>query len=172
MTIDDMSARIRELIDQITDQHPQGYVATDVAAKVLVQVRGEDPEGFTQWLDALAVDTLRTIVLRRGAVRRSSVRTSRSVFGSAVQNAEETGNSHYLHSWLTTPFECENHVQKPLGRMDAGDLGDAAGRYRARERNNRLTAMFLEALAKRVGAGMVEDHFTAEQLDTMWASIF
>lgn len=165
----DYAAEMRAVIDgQATGTYVPGVVAVEIVEKL----RANDPDLLAGWLDAQAPQILRHAINLRDASQRTAARHARprSVFAEDAA-AAEAGEPERLAGWLGTRFTVEDGSRKPLAEMAKDDLLFVADAYEARARENKLTAAFAKAIARRVGTGVVGDHFTDEQLSTMWDSL-
>lgn len=148
------------------------YVPTVVASHIAEKLRETDPELLAGWLDAQAEQILRHAINLRDCSQRTAARHSRprSVFAEDAA-AAEAGETERLAGWLSTRFTVEDGSRKPLAEMGKDDLLFVADAYEARAKENKLTAAFAKAIARKVKTGVVSDHFTDTQLSTMWDSL-
>lgn len=165
----DFAAEMRAVIDA---EATGTYVPIAVATHIAEKLRQTDPELLAGWLDAQAEQILRHTINLRDCSQRTAARHSqpRSVFAEDAA-AAEAGEPERLAGWLGTRFTVEDGSRKPLAEMGKDDLLFVADAYEARARENRLTAAFAKAIARKVKTGVVGDHFTADQLSTMWDSL-
>ncbi len=170
MTADrDFVGEMRAVIDaEATGTYVPGVVATAIVEKL----RATDPELLHGWLDAQAPQIIRHAINLRDSSQRTAARHSRprSVFAADAE-AAEAGEPERLAGWLGTRFTVEDGSRKPLAEMAKDELLFAGDTYEARARENKLTAAFLRAVARKVKSGVVADHFSDEQLTTMWNSL-
>lgn len=148
------------------------YVPAVVAAHIAEKLRETDPDLLAGWLDAQAETFIRQAINNRDNSQRTAARHSRprSVFAEDAA-AAEAGEPERLVGWLSTRFTVEDGSRKPLAEMQRDDLLFASDAYTARANENRLTAAFLKAVSRKVKSGVVSDHFTDDQLSTMWDSL-
>jgi hypothetical protein len=167
----DFVSEMRKIIDAETSAGP-AYSTPVVARRITAALRAEDPDLLFGWLNSQAESLiLDAINYRDRSARAYARRTSdRRRFADAVA-AYTGGDTEAMAQWLAVPFTVDGGTRKRLADMEAADLLFAAGGYTARARENAMTAAFLRALAGRVGAGAVRDHYTNEQLSTLWRSL-
>lgn len=162
----DWGAEIRALIDAETAEG--AYNARDIAARIVVKLEATDPELLSGWLTAQAVSVMYAAINQRDrSIRGHARHTARA----AAFEADTTAGPDAMGRWLAVPYSVEQGVRKQLGDMTALDLTAAARSYGMRAVDNRMVEAFLSTLARKVGTGMVRDHFTDEQLGRMWLSI-
>lgn len=169
MTSRDYVAEMRALIDaEATGTYVSGVVAHDLVEKL----RANDPELLSGWLDANAEGFVRMAINDRDRSQRTAARygRARSAFAEDAA-AAEAGDTDRLTRWLDVRFTIEDGSRAPLAAMTKDDLLFASDGYEARARENKMTAAFLRAIARKVGSKTVADHFTNEQLSTMWSSL-
>lgn len=166
----DYVGEMRALIDQETGTGP--YVSRQVAAQIMEKLAATDPDLLDGWLHAQAETILWQAINDRDRSLRAHARATsgRSVFAANAE-AHEAGDTAALSRWLATPFAVADGYRKRLGDMDKHDLRFAAEAYEVRAEQNRLTASFLIALARKVRRGTVADHYTEDQLAAMWNSL-
>jgi hypothetical protein len=164
----DYAAEMRTVIDA---EATGTYVPAVVAAAIVDKLRATNKELLAGWLDAQA-ETFRQAINNRDNSQRTAARHSRprSVFATDAA-AAEAGDEAAMANWLTTRFTVEDGSRKPLAVMSKDDVLFAADGYEARARENKLTAAFLKAIGRKVGAKKVGDVFNDEQLSTMWDSL-
>lgn len=163
------AAEMRAVIDaEATGTYVPAIVAADIAAKL----RATNPELLAGWLDAQAETFIRQAINNRDNSQRTAARHSRprSVFADDAE-AAEAGEPERLAGWLGTRFTVEDGSRKPLAELGHDELLFVADAYESRARENKLTAAFAKAIARKVKTGVVGDHFTDEQLTTMWSSL-
>jgi hypothetical protein len=165
----DYAAEMRAVIDA---EATGTYVPTVVASAIAEKLRATDPDLLVGWLDAQAEQILRHAINLRDCSQRTAARHARprSVFAADAE-AAEAGEPERLAGWLGTRFTVEDGSRKPLAEMGREELLFVADAYEARARENKLTAAFAKAIARKVKTGVVGDHFTDEQLSTMWDSL-
>lgn len=170
MSARDFAAEMRALIDAETATGP--YVSRVVAAHVVEKLRATDRDLLDGWLDAQAETFVWQLINDRDRSMRAHARTARPrrEFGDAAAE-HQGGKPQALVRWLTVPFAVADGSRKRLAEMTADDLLFGADAYDSRAEENRMTAVFLRAIARKVGAGVVRDHFTDEQLTAMWSSL-
>lgn len=165
----DFAGEMRAVIDA---EATGTYVPTTVAANIVEKLRATNPDLLAGWLDAQAETFIRQAINNRDNSQRTAARhhRPRSVFAEDAA-ATEAGEPDRMVGWLTTRFTVEDGSRKPLAEMGKGEVLFAADTYVARAEENRLQAAFLKAVARKVKSGVVADHFTDEQLSTMWNSL-
>jgi hypothetical protein len=166
----DYVGEVRGFVDAQTGHGP--YVVAQVAEYVIRWLRMHDPELLDGFLHAQAEYLVRGMINDRDRSVRTHARmtSGRSVFRSLAQQFEE-GDTDALTGWLAVPITLQDHVRKPLAELTADDLGFAADRYQQIARSNGMMESFLRAIAKKIGSDTVGDHFTAEQLASMYRSL-
>lgn len=166
----DYAAEMRAVIDAETGEGP--YVARVAAEHVVEKLRATDPDLLGGWLDQQAEHFVSQMILDRDRSMRSAARVSaRPRAFAADAEAAEAGDRTRLAKWLTVPFVVADGSRKRLADMAKDDLLFASDGYAARAQENKLTAAFLKAIARKVGAGTVKDHYSDEQLSVMWSSL-
>lgn len=165
----DYAAEMRALIDA---EASGTYVPATVAHDLAEKLRATDPDLLAGWLDAQAETFLRQAINARDNSQRTAARHSRprSVF-AADAAAAEAGEPEPMARWLDVRFTVEDGSRMPLREMTKDQLLFAGDAYQARADENRMTAAFLRAISRKVRTGVVADHFTDEQLSTMWDSL-
>lgn len=148
------------------------YLPAAVAHDLVEKLRATDRDLLTGWLDAQAETFLRQAINSRDNSQRTAARHSRprSVF-AADAKAAEAGEPEPMARWLDVRFTVEDGSRMPLREMSKDQLLFAGDAYQARADENRMTAAFLKAIARKVGSKKVADHFTDEQLTAMWDSL-
>lgn len=165
----DFAAEMHAVVDAEI-QAPQ--IVVPLLAKDMVdKFRVNDPELLAGWLDALAVTVLGDYIGRRLASRRqvARVQSRRTAFAADAERFE-AGESTAVVSWLTQHYEGPTG-QQHLGTFDHDALEFARDQYADRAARNGFEAAFMGALAKKVTAGTVADHFTDEQIAAMRGSL-
>lgn len=166
----DYVSEMRAVIDAETKDAP--YVSRAVAEHVVRKLRATDSELLWNWLDAQAEQFVwQAINDRDRSIRgRARATSSRSKF---AENAERfsAGDSTAMDGWLAVPFAVEDGRRKRLADLTADDLRFVASSYDRRAAENAFEAAFFRALAEKVGADTVRDHFTDEQLTALRSSI-
>lgn len=167
----DYAAEMRAVIDAETAGGP--YASPVIAEHVVRKLRVTDPDLLDGWLQAQAVNFVRMMINQRDCSARTYARTAinRRAFGDAAK-LHEAGTPDAVRPWLSVPFPVEDGTRKRLADLTAADLSFVAERYEDRARENRMTAAFLLALAKKLGAKKtVGDVYTDAALSRMWDSI-
>ncbi len=170
MTDRDYVTEMRTLIDKEAEGE---YVSGLVAAEIVGKLQANDLDLLNGWLHLQAVSLVHHAINDRDRSRRTQARTgaARSVFASAAE-AHAAGDSAPLRGLLDTHYVVNGEaLRKPLASMTAADLRYVSGRYEERMHDARLEMAFFAALAKKVGQGVVSDHFTEDQLHAMRASL-
>lgn len=165
----DYAAEMRAVIDA---EATGSYVPAVVAKAIVEKLRETDADLLSGWLNAQAETFVRQAINNRDNSQRTAARHSgpRSVFAEDAE-AAEAGEPERLAGWLDTRFTISDGSRTPLRAMNHDDLLFVGDAYEARARDNKLTAAFVKAVARKVKAGVVGDHFTDEQLSTMWDSL-
>lgn len=167
----DYTAEMRAHVEAMTNSE-ESWVAGIVAAKLVALLREQDPELLQGWLERNAEQFVRAFIVARDGTHRAHNRViaRKQTIRSAVVSAEQ-GDDGPLSSFLNNVYEVAGGERRRLRSMRRDDLQFAAGRYRERAAQNTFVGIFLEALAKQVGDGTVEDHFTEQDLTNMWGSL-
>lgn len=165
----DYASEMRAVIDAETGHGP--YVSRIVAEAIVEKLHATDPELLDGWLHAQAAQMVWQTINDRDRSRRASARATagRSLFAAAA-GQHAAGDSSALTQFLGMPFTVDG-VRKRLADLTGADLTQAAVDYQRRADQNTMTAAFLRALGKKVKRGTVSDHFTEQQLATLWTSI-
>lgn len=158
----DYLAEMRDVLDS----EAQGDPAPVVAERVVVKLRATDPDLLSGWLDLQAVSFVRDAVgyIDRSGRARARATSQRSVFAEDAERGDVSG-------WLTTRYVLEDGRRPTLGDMTAENLRFVARTYDDDARAARMEAAFMRALAKRVGSGVVADHFTEDQVEALRRSL-
>ncbi len=171
MTGRDYVSEMRAIVDAETAHG--AYISRAVAATVVEKLRVNDVELLDGWLYQQAEQFVWQMINDRDRSTRSHARqtSGRSTFADDAKKHAE-GNSVPLVRWLTVPFAVADGTRKQLGTMTAEDLLFVADTYDARAVQNRMTAAFMRAIARKVEKDKVTaDFFTDKALDVMWRSI-
>lgn len=166
MTDRDFAVEMRRFIDEHTATG--AYVPRIAASEIVDKLRANDADLLAGWLDQQAVHFIWQAINDRDRSIRSGA-TERARRRAFSQAAQEGGDR--LHAFLEVPYTVEDGSRRPLARLTRADLLFVAGEYDARAARNRFHASFIRALAKRVKTGTVADHFTEEQVASMWTSL-
>lgn len=160
---------MRALIDAMATDI---YIPAIVAHRIVDRLLRDDPELLRGWLEQQQVAFVRQAINDRDRSTRTQVRyqTVRSVFRDDADAAEQ-GDTERLRSWINVRYSKSDGTRIPLSEMTKEDLLDVSTQYRVRAESHALTAHFLSAIAAKIGAGRVIDHFTDEQLGLMWQSL-
>lgn len=166
----DYCTEMRQIIDQATATG--GYIPGVVADEITAKLRATDRDLLAGWLDAQAARFIREAIGERDRAIRARARhqASRGVFAAAVE-AHSAGDSAALGGYLAMPFSLADGSHQALGKLKRDDLLYVAGTYERRENENAFYKSVIRALAKKVGKGAVEDHFTEGQLAAMFESV-
>jgi hypothetical protein len=182
----DYAAEMRAVIEAET---ARDYVPASLARKIVCRLRTEDPELLAGWLNAQADQVLLDAINRRDRSHRTAARysTPRSTFAVEAKAMEQTNagfasdgwaadsprerRAAQMGRWLSSRFTVGDGSRKQLADMTKGDLLFVGDAYTERARENQLTAAFIKAIANKVGNRTVIDHYTEQQLTTMWDSL-
>ena len=166
----DYAAEMRTVIDQWTADSP--YVSRAVANEIVAKLSVTDRDLLDGWLRVHAETLIWQAINDRDRSTRAHTRRVAGArrFAEAADAAEE-GDTTALVGFLSVPYVVADGSRKTLGSLDKDDLNFVAQRYAQRAEENAMNAAFMKALARKVGKGVVADHFTNEQLDSMWLSI-
>lgn len=160
---------MRRVIDESTADG--AYVPRLVASEVVEKLRATDPELLEGWLQAQAEHFLWQMINDRDRSIRTATRhrLKPKVFADAA-TAHEAGDGSSLRRFLDMPFSVADGSRKPLAKLNKDDLLFVQDGYQKRADENAFWVAVTGALAKKVGDGTVEDHFTEEQLSKMFDS--
>lgn len=165
------AAMIRSMAEELMEIHENvGIVAT----LLVEQCRASDPTLLSQFLDVMAVETMRAYInkLGRSTRARTRIMASRSVFAQAATEPDPEARAAALAPFLTVSYVVDdNNNKRRLMDMTKDDLLYAASAYTDQARRLSMEAAFLRAISNRVGGGVVSDYFTAEQLLRMRQSL-
>lgn len=166
----DYCGDMRKVIDEATAEGP--YSPPIVAGEIVEKLRANDPELLMGWLDEQADHFVWQAINDRDRSRRAVTvhRAKGKAFGAAAE-AHKAGDSTTLRRFLDAPYTVEDGTRRPLADLNRDDLLFVANGYQARANENALKASFMTALAKKVGKGVVADHFTEDQLSSMFESL-
>lgn len=153
---------------------PDGdYVAPLVAADLVEQLRGQDPDLLRGWLDLKAAVFLADVIARRSNSKRQTARIAapRKAFAEAATRFEVTRDPVVLSPFAFEYVIDDANTRRAVARMTALDCRFVAARYEETARSARMEASFHRAVAKKVGARTVGDAFTEEQYLLMYQSL-
>lgn len=169
--IADMDALITSMKEERTSRSAP-YSPRLLAAKIVRHCDEQDPDLLVGWLLHRAEDVLWQNIRDRDRSTRAHARTatSRTAFGRAAERAEN-GDRSEIVNWLSTPWSIGSGNTKTLGSMTSDDLIVSASYYESQARRNEMQSLFLQAIAKRVGDGVVSDVYTNADLEMMWNSL-
>jgi hypothetical protein len=167
----DYVAEVRALVDTETARGP--YVVAQVADYVVRWLRAHDPGLLEGFLHAQAEYLVSKMINDRDRSARTHARMTagRSAFRHLAEQFSVTGDREALSGLLAMPINVQDNVRKPLADLTAGDLTYAADTYGRMAAHNGMMETFLRTLAGRVGSDTVADHYTAEQLNSMYQSL-
>lgn len=170
MSSRDYCKEMRTVIDQATGN--EGYVPRLAATEIVEKLRATDRELLLGWLEQQAEQFIWQAINDRDRSTRTYIRrrTGSKAFAAANER-HKAGDGAAIRDFLALPFTVGDGTRRQLAKLNAVDLGYVADTYRGRSRDNALTAAFLEALAKKIGDGLVEEHFTNERLSVMFDSL-
>lgn len=162
----DYATDMRKIIDKLrtgSGNYNAGILAHEVAQRLL----SEDRELLYGFLEAHAVNTIRTMIIASDAATRSYARHNgpASVFADAVKSAEEGDYKPLKVGFLQAVYVINpDNDRKALKDMTAQDVLFVASSYDNRAKSALLEAAFFRAVAKKVGKGRVADSFNNVQL--------
>lgn len=173
----DYVGEMRNLIDKETAKGP--YIPPVLATEIVTNLRATDPALLAGWLSDQAIQAVRQMINDIDRSKRSHARYAdpRSAFAASAQeyaDAKERGEpepQEKLRDFLGLRFTVGDGSRRELGTFTAADLGFVADDYESRERKNAMMKAVMRALAKKVGATTVADHYTNEQLAEMFDSL-
>ncbi len=150
----------------VLESEATGDPAPLVAERVVEKLRATDPDLLSGWLDMQVVAFVRDAIsyTDRSARAHARIVSQRSVFAADAAAGD-------VSRWLSTRYVVEDGRRPTLAEMTAADLRFVAGRYDDDAKAARTEAAFMRALAKRVGSGVVGDHFTEDQIADMRRSL-
>ena len=169
----DLAHDIRAIVDDELDRAGGTYVAGIIAGRVVTRLREEDPELLAKFLDQHAVSIITRMVgdISRAQKTYARANSGKQQFAKALER-HEAGEPRALAAWLDTMYVVTTDEQrKRLRDMDKDDLEYAVQDYTNRAQTNAMQATFLRALAKKVGARLVGEVFSDEELGNMWGSL-
>lgn len=168
-TARDYCGEMRRVIDEATADG--AYVPRLVASEVAEKLRATDPDLLEGWLQAQAEHFLWQMINDRDRSVRAATRhrIKPQAFSEAAA-AHESGDGAPLRKFLDMPFSVADGSRKPLAKLDKDDLLFVRDGYQKRADENAFWVAVTGALAKKVGKGLVEDHFTEDQLAKMFDS--
>jgi hypothetical protein len=164
MTDRDYAGELRNLIEKETKD---GDIAAVVAARIVQHLRDTDPDLLDGWLQGHAVQLVTDVIGTIDRAGRAHVRAvaGRDDFAESVAAGDVQG---FLHTrWVVD----EADTRMRLTVMRAPQLRFVARGYRVVSRSAKLEAAFFAALAKKVGAGTVGEHFSEQQIQDLRLSI-
>jgi hypothetical protein len=147
------------------------YVPRVVADEIVDKLRVTDPDLLAGWLDSQAAQFVWQSINNRDRSVRSRTRhqAKRQAFAVAAGKAE-AGDFTELRKFMDMPIPVADGTTRKLGILRKDDLAFAADRYGRLAHDNQMMEAFLRALAKKVGAGTVEERYSEEQLQKMFGS--
>lgn len=159
-------------LKSVRTSRPAPYSPRSLANKVIRHCQDNDPDLLLGWLLLRAEDVMWQTIRDQDRSTRAHARTTstRKAFGRAAQRAEN-GETQAIADWLNTPWSVGSGQTKLLRDMTADDLMSSAEYYTSQARRNEMQALFLEAIAKRVGDGIVAELYTNDELEMMWRSL-
>lgn len=157
----------------------QDHVISAKAADELVtRWEASDPDLLIGWLRSrsrqIVRDYVYTVTLSRGARRPRDEQRGRFAafadgFHEALEEGAEKGREFYRYHSVT---EGRLLVRKPLGDLDARQVGEVRDRYKKAVQDNAFYARVYDAVRKQVEAkgadAVVSDVYTPEQLEQMF----
>jgi hypothetical protein len=155
------------MVALIEAEFHDGDAAPIVAARIVGRLRTTDPQLLAGWLDDQASSILSDLIGQFHRSQRAHARAveSRGVFGVAAAAGDVAG-------FLELRYVVDAaHTRLSLAKMRAEHLVFVASGYEKTVVSARFEAAFFRALARKVGSGSVEDHFTNEQIVSLRASI-
>ena len=163
----DYAAAMREFIDQYRTSS-KGYNAGLIAGQIFERLLEEDRELLYGWLEAHAVNTIRTAITQVDAATRAHARANgpASVFADAAKEAEKGNLNPLKQGFLQAVYVINvDNDRKALKDMSADDVLFVAASYDDRARSAKFEAAFFREVAKKIGSGRrVADSFNNVQL--------
>ena len=169
--ISEMEALVNAL-KSVRTSRPTPYSPRLLATKVIKHCQENDPDLLLGWLLVRAEDVMWQTIRDQDRSTRAHARatSTRKAFGRAAQRAEN-GEQGAMADWLNTPWSIGSGQTKLMRDMTGDDLLSSAEYYSAQARRNEMQAIFLEAVAKQVGAHTVAELYSNDELDMMWRSL-
>lgn len=164
-TYRDYVGEMRKIVDRETASGP--YVPRVVAAKIVAQLREQDPELLDGWLHQQAEQFVYEMIAKRDRSLRAYIkrRANSAAFARDAARGDLTG-------WLTTRFAVEGGEHKQLRDMRRREVMYVAYGYENRANDNKMMAVFLKTIANQLNSTeTVGDRYTEEQLGRMWHSL-
>lgn len=174
----DYLAEVSEAVARYIDEHDR-VITAEAAEKLISDWEATDPDLLAGWLRVRSRQILRdyiyTVTLSRGARRPREEQQGRFAkfaagFEDALAEGAEKGREFYRYHSVT---EGPLLVRKPLGDLNAKQVGEVRDRYHQAARDNEFYARVYDAVAKRVAAvgedAVVADVYTPEQLENMFS---
>jgi hypothetical protein len=152
------------------------YRATDVARQIVADLTESDPSLLTGWLTSRAENMVVRVIGkirrdRRHRIQKAARARSRQSFGLAVADFEN-GNPAALEDFLNeSEYRVAGQRIIKLGDMDRDDCLFVAENYRSTAYTLGYEAIFMDALAVRVGDQTVRDVLSDEDVHALRDSI-
>lgn len=163
----DYAGEMRQLIDQHTAEG--GYIPGIVASELVAKLRATDPDLLAGWLDAQAEQFVREAIGRRDrSIRAHTRRVASAREFQAATESHQAGDDTALRKYLEIPFTVADGSRWALGKLTRDDLLYVQSDYQRRADENLFYAALLGAIAKKVTTGRVEDHYTEQQMASMF----
>lgn len=166
----DYAGEMRTVIDDATSAGP--YSPPIAAGEIVEKLRVNDPELLDGWLHSQSVHFIWQAINDRDRSRRAVTQRHAKArdFGEAAEKFKG-GDITPLRGFLNAPYTVADGTRRPLAELNREDLLFVASDYKSRADQNQLKASFMTALARKVGKGVVGDHFTEDQLRSMFESV-
>jgi hypothetical protein len=174
----DYLADVREEVDDYLDEHDH-VISAQAAEELISRWEKSNPGLLAGWLRARSHQILRdyvyTVTLSRGARQPRTAQYGRFAkfsegFAGALEEGAENGREFYRYHSVT---EGPLLIRKPLGDLNARQVGEVRDRYRQAAEDNAFYGRVYEAVRKRVEAAgpdaVVASVYTPEQLEKMFA---
>lgn len=149
------------------------YVASQVAANLVDQLRAEDPDLLSGYLHQRAPVVLADVIARRSNSKRQSARimAPRRAFAEAARSFAAESDSKVLSPFAFEYVIDAENTRRTVANMTAADCRFVAEQYERTAREAKLEAAFHRAVGKKVGIQRVGDVFTEEQYLEMYQSV-
>lgn len=146
------------------------WVAAAVAGKLHGELVETDPELLDGWLQLIAPECLRLVLVARSRTRRAVAR--RRAASRAFGEAARAGDTQQLLGLFSVDLVVnDDQLRKRASEMTGPDHLYVAERYQASANEGLLLAAFHRAIARKLGKRRTCDLFTAEQYEQLYLSI-
>jgi hypothetical protein len=151
----------------------EDIIPSSVAARLLAQLRTEDPELLAAWLDqhaeAIVRDAITSIIRQRRS--RARKHAAAGAFGKAAREFTQTGDVSVLSPFSVRYVVDGLDTQRQVRDMNRTDCLFVAERYSISADRALMQAAFHKAVADRLGDRTVGEVFSEEQYNRMYRSL-